>query len=306
MSHSRFTRMSGPLVVAAASFCAVAQAGPAETIYAAENALYGAGYNIGKADGWMDNTLRSAIRQYQSSNNELQATGSLDPQTLSALGIAVTDNGTVSGNVVPNPEAAMVALGMDEQRFGSSTARRPVTQAPEPEALSEPEPEPEPEPVQVSKEEPEVVMAVADSQVPPASEPATENQETASPSEDEVILVEAEEPAPDPVANEPTEQTEPSATTEATVQTAEPTPKPEPQEVTTPEEAPVEVAAIEEPADTDPDLPDEPTAAGIPEDPEPAQVARSSTQATSEPSASTQSSGGFFSSIFDFLFGWLI
>ncbi|MDF0750524.1 peptidoglycan-binding protein [Marinobacter sp. 71-i] len=272
MSHSRFTRMSGPLVVAVASFCAVAQAGPVETIYAAENALYGAGYNIGKADGWMDNTLRTAIREYQSSNDKLQATGRLDPQTLSALGIAVTDNGTVSDNVVPNREAAMAALGMDEQRIGSATARRPVAEAPEPEALSDPEPEPEP--VQVSQEEAEVEMAVADSQVPPASEPATENQETGSPTEDEVIVVEAEEPAPDPVANE----------------AAEPTPKPEPQQATTSEDAPVEIATFEEPA----------------EEPEPAQVVSSSTQTTSEPSAGTKSSGGFFSSIFDFLFGWLI
>jgi len=89
MSQSCFTRASGITAAAVlASFCAVAaQAGPAETIYSAENALYGAGYEIGKADGWMDNTLRSAIRQYQSSSDELQATGNLDPQHYQRWGL---------------------------------------------------------------------------------------------------------------------------------------------------------------------------------------------------------------------------
>ncbi len=120
MSHSRFARAPGFAALAVSvSFCAVAaQAGPVETIYSAENALYGAGYDIGKADGWMDNTLRSAIRQYQSGHDELQATGNLDPQTLSALGITLGSNSTVSGNDVADRTAAMAALGLSEERFG--------------------------------------------------------------------------------------------------------------------------------------------------------------------------------------------
>lgn len=38
MSHSRFTRMPGFLAALTVSFCAVAQADPADTIFAAENA----------------------------------------------------------------------------------------------------------------------------------------------------------------------------------------------------------------------------------------------------------------------------
>lgn len=48
MSQSRFTRAPGITAAAVlASFCAVsAQAGPVQTIFAAENALYGAGHEI--------------------------------------------------------------------------------------------------------------------------------------------------------------------------------------------------------------------------------------------------------------------
>ncbi|MDL0433484.1 peptidoglycan-binding protein [Marinobacter sp. TBZ242] len=284
MSHSRSTRTPAVLAATiAASFCAVAQAGPVETIYSAENALYGAGYEIGKADGWMDNTLRSAIRQYQSGNDELQATGNLDPQTLSALGISPEDNSTISDNAVLDRQAAMAALGMSEERFGSGSASRRIAAAPKP----EPKPEPEPEPERVVQPDPE-----------PEVQPEPE------------IAVQ-EKPEPEPVASAPAEPEvvpprEPTAEPELASQTTEPVaesiPEPEltvaePETKAAPEaETMVEVSAVEESSEADVQLPDEPTAAGNPE----------ISEAPDESEPLVQSSGGFFSSVFDFLFGWLI
>ncbi len=171
MSHSRFTRTPGlaAIAVSASLSAATAQAGPVEIIYSAENALYGAGYDIGKADGWMDDTLRSAIRRYQSRTDELKATGNLDPQTLSALGIAHGDTGTISDNAVPNRNAAMAALELGEQRFGSgSSTSRPVAAAPKPEVRPQPEPEPEAEPALPEEPEtqPTTDVAAIDEQEP--------------------------------------------------------------------------------------------------------------------------------------------
>lgn len=305
MSHSRFTRTPGlaAIAVSASLSAATAQAGPVEIIYSAENALYGAGYDIGKADGWMDDTLRSAIRRYQSRTDELKATGNLDPQTLSALGIAHGGVGTISDNAVPNRNAAMAALGLGEQRFGSgSSTSRPVAAALKPEVRPQSDPDPEPEAEPALPEEPETkpttdVAAISEqeprqeSSAPVESEPAPAPRETAASTLDEPTKAPTREPA------------------------AEPEPQPEPQRETTlaaePEdEAAVEVATAEEPSGADSELPDEPTAAGPPEASEPAEVAEPSVaaepSADSDPEPTTQSSGGFFSSLFDFLFGWLI
>lgn len=302
MSHSRYTRT--PVVLAAtiaASFCAVAQAGPVKTIYSAENALYGAGYEIGKADGWMDNTLRSAIRQYQSEHDELKANGNLDPQTLSALGIAHGDNSTISGNTVADRSAAMAALGLEENRSGSGSAGREIAAAPAAEAQPEPETVPEPEAESVPEAEPA-----------PLEEPETEPAaDIASISEEkfrqEPVEQATEEPV-EPATEEPVTEPEPPA------RTAEPEPQPESEPAvetelaTAPEEEVlVEVVTVEEPTEADFELPEEPTAAGNPEVSEPAEeaeVVQTPTSPRTEPAS--QSSGGLFSSLFDFLFGWLI
>lgn len=293
MSQSRFTRAPGitAAAVLASLYAVSAQAGPAQTIYAAENALYGAGHEIGKADGWMDNTLRSAIRHYQSGNDELQATGNLDPQTLSALGVAPEGNSTISDNAAPDRQAAMAAVGLSEERFGSGSASRRMAAAPEP----EPKPEPEPEPERVVQPDPE-----------PEVQPKPEVQP-----EPEVVV--QEKPEPEPAASAPAEPEvvparEPTAEPELASQTTEPVaesvPEPEPElTVAEPEtktepeaETMVKVSAVEESPEADVQLPDEPTAAGNPE--------VSETPDESEPPV--HSSGGFFSSVFDFLFGWLI
>jgi len=300
MSHSRFTG-TGRLLLATTvlSCCAVAQASNEKTIFAAENALYGAGYAIGKADGWMDNSLRSAIRTYQSSHGELAATGNLDPQTLSALGIAVGNNATVSGNTAPDREAAMASLGLSGQRSGAS--RLTVAAAPEPEA------QPEPEPVLAEEPEPEVTVAEQANQEPQI--------------EPEVATQAAQEAPADIPIEENAPETEVEAAGEETARISEPEPEPEPQRVEEPVSEPVVVATAEEPlvtldapteateetsTDVDYQLPDETTAPANPEASASPQVASSSAGATTEPDATAKSSGGFFSSLFDFLFGWLI
>ncbi len=294
MSHSRFARAPGFAALAVSvSFCAVsAQAGPVETIYSAENALYGAGYDIGKADGWMDNTLRSAIRQYQSEHDELQATGNLDPQTLSALGVAPESDSTVSGNDVADRKAAMAALGLSEVPVAPGSTDRAVAEVQEPKAQPEPEPEvqrqlvPEPEPeVELVSQEPEDTIE---------SDPAPDVQEVTASAPEEPVEAPTEQAAAEPETAEPAAQPEPRSEPEVASEPKfklpeEPTGAGNP-EVSEPVE-PVEVSEAEKPS-------------GAQETSDSAEVASSPGDA--EPEAPASSSGGFFATLFDFLFGWLI
>ncbi|WP_421842549.1 peptidoglycan-binding protein [Marinobacter algicola] len=300
MSHSRFTRTSGFLAALTASFCAVAQVEPADTIFAAENALYGAGYDIGKADGWMDDTLRSAIRKYQSGHEGLQATGDLDPQTLSALGIAAKD--AVTGNSAPSREGAMADAGVSKQRFGSPDAERPVAAAPEPEV--------QPEPVSVSTAAPTLEEEAA-----PA--PASALQTLKEPESEPVVIAAVEEPS---ATEKPSATNKPAAANKPSITEKPPTTEQRSvvEETSTVEElstvdaepsvalnVPSE-ATEETSTDVDYQLPEEPMASDNPEISESLQASSPSSDNTSESTTVAKSSGGFFSSLFDFLFGWLI
>lgn len=294
MSHSRFTRIPGFLAALTVSFCAVAQADPADTIFAAENALYGAGYDIGKADGWMDDTLRSAIRKYQSGQEGLQATGDLDPQTLSALGIAVKDGDSVTGNTARSREGAMAEAGISKQRFGSPSAKQPVAVAPEPEVQREPAPvsieaptlEEEAAPV------PDAILATDDNPViqpePETAQASMQAPQTAEEPESKPVAVAAAE---EPSIVEETSTVEKLSTVDAAPSVA----------LDVPSEATEETST-----DVDYQLPEEPTASDNPEISESLQATRSSSDNTSKSTTVAKSSGGFFSSLFDFLFGWLI
>ncbi|MDM8181172.1 MULTISPECIES: peptidoglycan-binding domain-containing protein [Marinobacter] len=294
MSHSRFTRMPSFLAALTVSFCAVAQADPADTIFAAENALYGAGYDIGKADGWMDDTLRSAIRKYQSGREGLQATGDLDPQTLSALGIAVKDGDAVTGNSARSREGAMADAGISKQRFGSPSAKQPIAAAPEPEVKPEPVPVSTEAPTleEESAPAPETIVATNDK---PVIQPETELAQDSKPKPQI-----AEEPETEPVAvaavEEPSIVEETSTVEELSTVDAEPSVA-----LNVPSEATEETST-----DVDYQLPEEPTASGNPEISESSQATSSTSDNTSESTTVAKSSGGFFSSLFDFLFGWLI
>lgn len=293
MSHSRFTGMPGFLAALTVSFCAVAQADPADTIFAAENALYGAGYDIGKADGWMDDPLRSAIRKYQSGQEGLQATGDLDPQTLSALGIAVKDGDAVTDNTARTREGAMAEAGISKQRFGSPSAKQPVAAAPEPEV--QPEPAPVSTEAPTLEEEaapvPDAILATDDTPViqpePETAQASMQAPQTVEEPESKPVAVAAAE---EPSIVEETSTVEKLSTVDAAPSVA----------LNVPSEATEETST-----DVDYQLPEEPTASDNPEISESLQATRSSSDNTSE-STVAKSSGGFFSSLFDFLFGWLI
>ncbi|WP_372995465.1 peptidoglycan-binding domain-containing protein [Marinobacter sp.] len=292
MTRSQQTSNSGfrgrAIVLLAAATClgTAHAAEPEKTIFAAENALYGAGHDIGRADGWFDDELRAAIRTYQNANG-LQANGNLDTETLKALGVNSESATTITANSVSSPEKSAAVLGLS---YPDPTPASPAVA----EAEAEPEPRPEvaPEPVQ---QPPEPIETTAVSKVE-KQESQTVTQETSKPSEDiaikeTVTVAETKEP----------EISEP----------ATPTPESDTKVV--------DKAPQEEPAKPDPvlaQLPTEPTGAGNqeaeqPVEPEPeaskpeqleAPVPENQTAAKRPQSTG----GGFFSTLFDFFFGWLV
>lgn len=252
----------------------------ASIIYAAENALYGAGYQIGQADGWMDRELRSAIREYQGAQEDLTANGTLDAQTLEALGIDYSPAMAISENHLGSPKAVRLALNLpvaDTPPTKPTTVNRPVAQ---------PEPSPEPAAIAAEPVEPEQPPAFV-AQTP---EPDANNAEAMAP----VAQAESTKaPAPEMAVAE-------SADTE------EQAPQPGEQEI--------QIIA----KDDDPirQLPTEPTSAGVAES---TQAEAAPVSVTKEPPASMATaastslatvsrdrSSGFLASLFDFLFGWLI
>jgi hypothetical protein len=124
-------------VGAALAVCSAgAQAASVQTVFSAENALYGAGYSVGQADGWIDDSLRAAVRQYQADRPDLTATGDLDAPTLDALGISGSRSQLMGGNVVANAEVARKELGL----MVASVPKPAPVPTPAPEAERKPEP----------------------------------------------------------------------------------------------------------------------------------------------------------------------
>ncbi|WP_166259218.1 peptidoglycan-binding domain-containing protein [Marinobacter salicampi] len=299
------------MALIALPFCTMAQVSPVEAIYAAENALYGAGYDIGVADGWIDDPLHNAIANYQSDRRGLKSTGQLDAATLSALGVGLKPDNVISGNEAPNRNAALAALGLEESAMPTPTEAADA--APEPvkaEPVSEPEPDPVPSAV-IAEEPAEVreVPAVAETmhierEAQPVNPKKPEPESEASSSDPRAALsqsplvavadpTEPVEPRSEPASTESetvadTETREP--TTDATVEKPPGTPV---------ETQPESEVIVDGSADNDFVIPEEPTAAGKP------------SPDTTETAGAVQtshsvSSRGFFGSLFDFLFGWLI
>lgn len=283
------------LALVATLTTAAVYAEPVDVIYSAENALYGAGYDIGIADGWMDDKLRSAVRQYQSNHGDLQPTGNLDINTLFALGIVAENGAPVTGNRLPNRQAALSALGISASNLPSGgLPTRAVTTAPEDaprtgtEPASAPEPESQPEPFAGTDSQPEDPVAVGkdtrQAQPPATTESIVSGvQEPATPSEPDVSAETVTAPA----------QSQPEAMPAGKADIAQ--------------SAPAEAAApstlftLVPPDEAKP----EPPAEGS----EKSRFDGSDQQApqagpTGESSQST-SSGGFFSWLFDFFFGWM-
>ncbi|MEC7814905.1 MAG: peptidoglycan-binding protein [Pseudomonadota bacterium] len=261
-------------------------------IYAAENALYGAGIDIGQADGWMDSTLRSAIRQFQNRHGELAVNGTLDAATLEALGIDYAPAMAISENHVGSAKAARLALNLPGDSVPAARPQavskiRPVTEStpqiiarapaakPAPEVPAPPTTAVQPETaVEARPQQPDTAAVVA------SAEPADADEQAPSPEERDVQIIAQARPAtpvtpvtpaaePDPISQLPTEPTSAGPASTHSVD-AEPTPVDESMPAATQTPAAASVA--------------------------PAPAAR-------EP---RESRGGFLASLFDFLFGWLI
>ncbi|QSP93938.1 peptidoglycan-binding protein [Marinobacter salinisoli] len=212
----------------AISASAIAQGNNVKLIFAAENALYGAGYDIGQADGWMDDALRAAVKRYQGQSPGLTATGTLDAQTLKSLGVSAGSDKKVSGNDVASPEAALAELGLTKTKTRSSkqvrTESRPVARtkdqpkAKKPEVAVKPEPKAVPEPITKA-------VKVAETK-PDPEKPVKAVAKPAQPKPQVVTKAETKLPAPapqpEPVVAVPKPATAPSTAAAQQIAVANP------------------------------------------------------------------------------------
>lgn len=274
------------LVAAAVMACPLlAQAASVQTVFAVENALYGAGYSIGQADGWIDDKLRAAVRQYQADRPGLSASGELDSPTLAALGVSDNRSQLMGGNLVASREAAKKELGL-----------KTLASAPKASPKAAPEPEPKPEP----KPEPRVAK-VSKPAVQPKPEKTPEPAPQAAP---KPVAKPVAKPEPQKVA-----KAQPAAEPEPTRNQSEPEPTSEPIKVVARERASereeaVNMASVNNAVETETEtetetmMPQESTAAGSDQE-----------TVSSEPTTESQpkdSEGNVITRVFYFLFGWMV
>lgn len=276
---------SASVAVALTACSVAAQAASVQTVFSAENALYGAGYNVGQADGWIDDSLRAAVRQYQSDRPDLSATGELDAPTLNALGISGGRAELMGGNVVANTEAARKELGL-----AVASAPKPApTPAPAPKAKPKPEPKPAPpQPVATPKPvvKPEPVVA----KVPKVSEPVPQPEPQKAPApEPKQVAKTAAESAPT--------QSEPEPTSDPIVIASNVGSSSRDKSAPAPEQT-VAVATAETAEQVEAAAPQEVTAAENDR-----QSASAETGSNSEPK---DRQGNVITRVFDFLFGWMV
>jgi hypothetical protein len=262
-------------VAAALTACSVgAQAASVQTVFSAENALYGAGYNAGQADGWIDDSLSAAVTQYQTDHPDLRTTGELDEPTLDALGISGSRSQLMSGNGVANAEAARKELGL---KVASAPKSAP---APAPTPVPKAEPKPEPKPAQ------------------PVATPEPAAKPTVEPAPVIASAPEVKEPVPKPEpqkAPEPTSEPIMIASSARTSSRDEPAAAPE--LGATPEET-ANVASVYNTEKTEAAVPQESAAARNDQE-------KVSTEAGSQ-SQPTDRQGNVITRMFDFLFGWMV
>ncbi|WP_166267533.1 peptidoglycan-binding domain-containing protein [Marinobacter caseinilyticus] len=304
-TRSTWKRFSVGIAVAV-SLTTNVYAASVNTIFAAENSLYGRGYDIGQADGWLDGDLRAAIKRFQSGTKGLKATSNLDPDTLKALGIAY-EGATVSDNALATPNAALNALGLTPSHGYSAVPATIWASAPEPKPRPKPEPAPQalasakPEPAHstvIAKPEPRNATGTAPK---PDRKPTVTRSAPARP---------AQPPAAEPQPAPPVMDTPVVAAASSDTGSAEPAPVPEAKptkpfsdpvatEVAKEQSAPATTLSVEAPTthETSPAL----APASAPE----ADVAKTGVN-EQKPQKTGARGGDFFSSLFDFLFGWIV
>lgn len=266
-------------VVAALMACPLAQATSVQTVFSAENALYGAGYGIGQADGWIDDRLRSAIRQYQEGRPGLSATGELDSPTLEALGISGGRSELMGGNGVADRETARKELGLADASTSTISAPKPA---------QAPIPAPKPKVVKVAEiSEPEVKV----------EKPPTQ----ATPKPVEKPLPEPQLAKAEPKLKAPEEKSAPES---------EPEPRSEPIVIASTVRVSDDSADAKKPALVKP-VKDETNEVAKTEILPPEPIEASSEQepalsASGDESETQESSGNVITRMFDFLFGWMV
>jgi len=278
-------------VTAALMACPLlAQAASVQTVFSAENALYGAGYSIGQADGWIDDSLRAAVSRYQADRPGLSATGELDSPTLTALGISGSRSQLMGGNEVANQEAARNELGLT---LASAPKPAPAPAPKQPAATLEPVAEPEP-----------VVFSVAKVSKPiakPEPQKAPETVFQAAPvpvekPEPKQVAQIRPEPAPTQTQSEPEPTSEPvKITSNIRTSTIDKTAA-----APVVEERPVEavnVASVGNAEEPEAGKPQEPTASGIGQE--------TVSSGADKESQQTDSQGNVITRVFRFLFGWM-
>lgn len=334
MGHSQpVLGRSSIMAAALLSLSSLSQAAPVNTIFAAENSLYGRGYDIGRADGWMDDALHRAISRFQSRTKGLRASGNLDPATLKALGVSAGDE-TISGNALTSQQAAMAALDLAIMPAATAAAT-PAPASSDPVASAAPEPAPSPAtprtedavsspaPVAVAKQ---TAPATSQSRAPtPDGTPATPvRRETSAPTMDEPDVAVLK--TPDQSRTFPATATQRATDTAPAVMAPQPAREvavvaPDPESADTPTESATATDNLQpRPVARHPATPADAGTANS--SVEPAKTVAVVDTPTEKPAAkptgdtpdtaaqatggkSAGSSGGFFSWLFDLLFGWM-
>lgn len=310
MNSAQLSTVSKGLFLSAAlavSSHVQAQAESVKVIFSVENALYGAGYDIGRADGWMDKALKQAVRDYQARNGALTVSGILDAETLSALGVSNILGRAVSGNVVASKTAALSALGISETQTQARTQPKAKPQRrlqPKP-AFSVKEIVPEPAPTPVAEQQPKP-QAQPHSKPSKQTDPATPEanptvaaQTSVTPPAKEVTKPSPEpkaEPAPQSV-DKPAPSTDVAKVKSPAPETAEPTSA---ETVAWMKQLPNETTASEKPEDT---TVHEPVAQASKAEPPETATAEA---AQKEQPAKPENDRNIFGSLFHFLFGWMV
>ncbi len=312
MNSAKLSTVSKGLYLSAAlavSFHAQAQAhaDSVNVIFAAENALYGAGYDIGRADGWMDKALQQGVRDYQARNGALKVSGILDAATLSALGVSNSSGRAVSGNGAPSKTAALAALGISETQNQAKPEAIPRRRLQPKPAFSVKEivPEPEPAPTPVAEQQPKP-------QVQHQSRPTKQTDPTTPEATPEVASQTSVTPPAKPVtkpspvpkaeaapqsADKPAPSTDLAKVKSPAPETVEPTSA---ETVAWMKQLPNEGTAFEKPENT---IVDKPVAqAPKAEAPETA----TADAAQKEQPAKPDNDRNIFGSLFHFLFGWMV
>ncbi|WP_286222726.1 peptidoglycan-binding protein [Marinobacter apostichopi] len=312
MNSAKLSTVSKGLFLSAAltvSSHAQAQAESVKVIFSVENALYGAGYDIGRADGWMDKALKQAVRDYQARNGALKISGILDTETLSALGVSNISGRAVSGNVVASKTAALSALGISETQTQVQTQTQPKAKPqrrlqPKPAfTVKEIVPEPAPTPVAEQQPKPQVQLQSQPSKqtdpATPEAAPTVAAQTSVTPPAREVTKPSPEpkaKPAPQSV-DKPAPSTDVAKVKSPAPETAEPTSA---ETVAWMKQLPNETTASEKPEHT---TVNEPVAqAPKAEAPETA----TAEAAQKEQPAKPENERNIFGSLFHFLFGWMV